>query len=73
MRSKQVTNLALNFAASAAAPALPADTQSAKRWRRDFQTDSEAGLDFGARTDGDLPSRGRNNVEHDRGNPQEAI
>jgi hypothetical protein len=72
-RSKQVTILPLNFAASVASPVLPAGTQSAKRWLLDFQTESEAGLGFGVRTDGDLPSRGRNNVEHDKGNPREAI
>ena len=72
-RSKQVTILPLNFAASVASPVLPAGTQSAKRWLLDFQTESEAGLGLGVRTDGDLPSRDINNMEHDKGNPREAI
>jgi hypothetical protein len=72
-RSKQVTILPLSFAASVASPVLPGGTQSAKRWLLDFQTESEAGLGFGVRTEGDLPSRGRNNVKHDNGNPREAI
>ena len=72
-RSKQVTILPLNFAASVPSPVLPAGTHSAKRWLLDFQTESEAGLGFGVRTDGDLPSRGRNNLQHEKGNPREAI